>query len=138
MKKKTLLTAALISSLSLCAPACTDDDDGGGGDSQTQQPQGGAITVLSPNGGETWSVGQAQEITWDADDAITDVTIRLSKDGGDTWPTVITPTFDTSNASWPSFSWTPTAEDTCTACRVRIEEYSGSEIDVSDRDFVIE
>lgn len=134
MKKTTILSAALMCAVHLFAFACTDDDGADNG----AEPQGGAITVLTPNGGETWAVGKPHDITWKAEEAITDVTIRLSKDGGATWVTVISPTFDVSNASWPTFSWTPAEGDTCTACRVRIEEYNGTEVDVSDGDFAIE
>jgi len=49
------------------------------------------VTVISPNGGETWYVGSFFDITWDATDnvGVTSVDIKLSVDSGFTYPITI-------------------------------------------------
>jgi hypothetical protein len=44
-----------------------------------------AITVVSPTGGENWSVGSAQTVSWTADEGVVAVNIEVSRDGGQTW-----------------------------------------------------
>jgi len=49
------------------------------------------ITVISPNGWETWSVGSNPTISWTASSSVTgNVNVSLSRDGGASW-TVIVP-----------------------------------------------
>lgn len=42
-------------------------------------------TVMTPNGGETWTEGETGSITWGAPDGTKQVTIYLSTDDGITW-----------------------------------------------------
>jgi len=46
------------------------------------------ITVTSPNGGESWRVGTAQDITWAHFGPIGNVRIELSTDNGSVWSEV--------------------------------------------------
>ena len=46
----------------------------------------GAITVVSPNGGEAWIVASSQNITWTKTGSIANVKIEYSTDGGTTYP----------------------------------------------------
>jgi hypothetical protein len=57
-----------------------------GGD--TQDPD---VTVVQPNGGETWHIDSFFDITWNATDnvGVTSVDILLSTDGGGTYPHTI-------------------------------------------------
>jgi hypothetical protein len=48
-----------------------------------------AITVTSPNGGESWQIGSTQTITWTSSNLTGTVKIDLSTDGGVSYPTVI-------------------------------------------------
>ncbi len=51
-----------------------------------------AVTVLAPNGGEVWANGSVQTIRWQATDAhsgVQSLQIRLSLDGGATYPDLI-------------------------------------------------
>ena len=54
----------------------------------TQAP---VVTVTSPVGGESWSIGSVHNITWTATDNVTvaSVDLALSTDGGATFPTAI-------------------------------------------------
>ena len=65
---------------------------------------GDAIIVMSPNGGEAWTVGQSYDITWSSG-GVTDVHVELSRDSGASWETLA--------ASVPAvdgrFGWTVTA-----------------------------
>ena len=44
----------------------------------------GTITLGSPNGGETWTSGNSETITWTYDNVL-NVKIEISTDGGSTW-----------------------------------------------------
>ncbi len=67
----------------------------------TQVP---TITVIAPDGGETWKVGSTHAITWTASDnvGVTSVDLKLSNDGGATFPTTIA----TGLANTGSYNWT--------------------------------
>jgi hypothetical protein len=68
----------------------------------TYSPEAGAttsafpstITVTSPNGGETWSVGQKQLVTWTSHQAGPMVRVDLSTDNGASWQPVIESTLN--------------------------------------------
>lgn len=49
------------------------------------------VRLLAPNGGESWPLGSQQEIAWEVTSTqpITDVLVRLSLDGGVTYPHLI-------------------------------------------------
>lgn len=90
-----------------------------------------AVTLSSPNGGESWTVGSKQNITWTSA-SIGNVTIEFSPDG-DTWTTVA--------ANYPAASgtylWTvPNAVSD--AAVIRITRSNASEpTDTSDAPFSI-
>lgn len=75
------------------------------------------VAVTSPNGGETWDVGTAYDITWTADDnvGVTSVTILRSSDGGLSFPD----TLATGEANDGTYSWAPTGPAT-TGTRVKV------------------
>lgn len=109
------------------------------------------VKVLTPNGGEVWTVGSAQMITWVAEPAPegivsgTDVPqtfgqktqlvkISLSRDGGTTWE-ILADRPDLTSSAW---AWT-IPDIVADKCRVRVTvlDKQLSEIcrDVSDADF---
>jgi hypothetical protein len=61
------------------------------------------VTLLKPNGGETWLGGSVNDIVWTSN-GITSVKIESTTDNGFTWQTVInsTPSADTSRYQWSS------------------------------------
>ena len=61
------------------------------------------ITLTSPMGGETWTGGSIEDITWSSsagDDAIDSVDLRYSMDGGESWTFIETGLPDTGTYSW--------------------------------------
>jgi len=92
-----------------------------------------ALTVLAPNGGETWNVGNFYYITWDAFGNLGHpVKIELSRDSGSTWSTITS-----STANDGSYRWYPKMPGS-TQCQIRITSTSdASYTDTSDADFTI-
>ncbi len=90
------------------------------------------ITVTAPNGGETWTAGSSQSITWSSTGSIANVKIDYSTNGGGTWTPVIAST--TNDGSHP---WTiPSAPST--NCRVAISDAANAAtIDTSNASFTI-
>ncbi len=74
------------------------------------------VTVTSPNGGETWSVGASQTITWSTTGAIASVKIDYSTDNGSSWIPVIA-----STANDGSHPWT-VPNTPASTCRVRVSD----------------
>src|SRR5207244_13290862 len=91
-------------------------------------------TATVPNGGESWSIGTTQTITWTKTGTLGSVRLDYSTDGGATYPNVI-------NLSVPatpgSYSWT--VPDTPTAqARVKVTLISDTSVnDASDANFSI-
>ena len=85
-----------------------------------------SITVSMPNGGEVWSVGSQQSITWSSAGVTGDVTIELNRDweGGRDWEVIAANT-----ANDGSELWSVTGPGT-TTCLVRI--YSVSQPSLGD------
>ncbi len=66
----------------------------------------GAVTVTSPNGGETWGMGTLHAITWTASDnvAVTAVSLDYSTNNGGSWSSIAT-----GLANSGSYNWTRSA-----------------------------
>ncbi|MEN3026821.1 MAG: choice-of-anchor V domain-containing protein [Chlorobiota bacterium] len=92
------------------------------------------ITVLEPNGGETWCAGSARTIRWNST-GVDYVTIELSSNGGQTWTTLATNV----PASAGSWSWTiPSNQQPGSQYRIRISDASDVQLfDISDGNFSI-
>ena len=91
-----------------------------------------SITVTSPNGGETWSVGSSHDITWTSTGTIADVKIEYSTDSGTSYTTVIASTANTG-----SYAWTVPGT-LSTTCMVRVSDAAdGDPLDASDAVFTI-
>jgi hypothetical protein len=95
-------------------------------------PPPGAITVTQPNGGETWSPGATQKVTWTSTGNIPAVRIVYSVNGGSTWSTIVSSTTNDGSYSWVL----PAVEST--ACRIKIIDTANSSVyDVSNSHFSI-
>jgi endonuclease/exonuclease/phosphatase family metal-dependent hydrolase len=92
-------------------------------------PPPSEVTVLSPNGGESWAAGAARSITWSASE-VEAVKVEVALDGV-TWEAVA----DGVAASAGSVAWTVPQVAT-TSARVRVSE-AGGPSDVSDGPFTI-
>src|SRR2546426_1003453 len=60
----------------------------------------GALTVTSPNGGETWTVGATQAITWATSGTVANVKLEFSKDNFATATVITASTPNTGTYSW--------------------------------------
>jgi hypothetical protein len=94
--------------------------------------QTSVITVLSPNGGESWSAGTTQTITW-TDNIVEDVTIELYKAG------VLNSTIAPSTGSDGSTNWDiPFTQESGIDYRVKITSVNDPALfNFSDADFTI-
>ncbi|MGA2588014.1 MAG: GDSL-type esterase/lipase family protein [Candidatus Aminicenantales bacterium] len=90
------------------------------------------ITVLSPNGGESWQAGTTQAITWTTSGIVGDVLIEISTNGGTSYTTIVSAASNNGSYAW-TIPNTPGSN-----CLVRINEApDGAPSDVSDRPFTI-
>ncbi len=94
-------------------------------------------TVLGPDGGETWEVGSAYDITWTATDnnGVTSVDLLLSSDGGTTYPHTIA----VGESNDGTYSWLIDVDATAEA-RVKVLAHDAggnTGEDASDADFEI-
>jgi uncharacterized repeat protein (TIGR01451 family) len=85
---------ALVRISSLNNPAVKDSSD------QMFTLGGGSLTILTPNGGETWVSGSVQTITWTSTGITGNVRIEISRDGGVTWKTLFASTVDDGSKGW--------------------------------------
>jgi hypothetical protein len=102
------------------------------GAADTEAPD---VTVLDPNGGETWEIDSFFDIMWDATDnvGVTSIDILLSSDGGATYPHTIA----AGEANDGVYTWLVDVSST-TEARVKVIAYdaAGNEgEDVSGADF---
>jgi len=90
-----------------------------------------AITVTAPNGGETWTVGTTQTVTWTSQGSVGNVNIDLSTDSGSTWTNLVS---NTGNDGSQAITVPNTPS---TQCRIRVQEPDGTPTDISDNNFTI-
>jgi hypothetical protein len=96
----------------------------------TQTPP--EITVLSPNGGESWTVGNVRNILWNSQSVTGNVKIELSRDGGTTYEIIAA---STTNDGVEGITVTGPAS---TQCRARVSAVNDASVnDVSDNNFTI-
>ena len=91
-----------------------------------------SITVTAPNGGESWTPGSIEDITWTTVGTVGNVKIEYSINNGGTWSTVISATADDGIYSWtvPNVS--------SVQCLVRVSKaVGGTPSDTSDAVFSI-
>ena len=89
-----------------------------------------SVAVTSPNGGETWTAGDPETITWTST-GVTNVKVELSTDGS-TWTTLSASTA----ASAGQLSTTAPSTSTSSAL-VRVSSTTGTPTDTSDAAFSI-
>jgi len=93
---------------------------------------GKSITIIVPNGGESWSVNSAHAITWTSTGSVGDVKIEYSTDNGNRWSTIAASTKNTG-----SYNWT-VPNSPSTRCIVRVKEaVAGKPLDNSNETFSI-
>ena len=94
-------------------------------------PGEAAVTVISPNGGESWAAGTYHDITWTSQ-SINTVRIAYTTNGGSSWTTITSGT-----TSDGSYSWI-VPEPPSSNCYVMITDTTNSNVtDTSDGPFTI-
>ncbi|MCX8202840.1 MAG: Ig-like domain-containing protein [Nitrososphaeria archaeon] len=88
-----------------------------------------SITVVSPNGGEIWMIGETRQIRWSSQNVVGNVDILLSRDGGTSWRVLFS---NTPNDGIQE--WTVTGPPTSSA-RIRVRSVSNPNV-YDDSDFV--
>jgi hypothetical protein len=98
-----------------------------------------SITVSSPNSAVNVGIGSLQEVKWSHNlGANAFVRIELSRDGGVTFPEILTPAIKNTAASAGTFAWRVSGPATAGAqARVRVSWTNGSASDVSNVNFTI-
>ncbi len=90
------------------------------------------VTVTSPNGGENWTAGTSEKITWTSVGNVGNVKIEYSTNNGSSWSTVVS-----STANDGTYSWT-IPNVTSSQCLVRVSKAaSGTPADTSNAVFSI-
>lgn len=90
-----------------------------------------SVTLTSPNGGESWTAGTSQQITWTSTGTIANVKLEYSLNNGGSWNNIIASTNDGSQ------NWNIPAAQSDNAL-VRVSDASNSAInDASDDVFSI-
>jgi len=67
---------------------------------QNTQPKKPSISLISPNGGEVWHIGDKVTIRWSSINYTDKIYIQLSYDGGKTWVMIIPQTANTGSQEW--------------------------------------
>ncbi len=62
--------------------------------------EGQMLTLISPNGGESWLGGTSQTISWSSSGFIENVRLEYSLDAGATWNEIVASTPDTGSFRW--------------------------------------
>ncbi len=96
-------------------------------------PTSAALTVTSPNGGETWTQGQTYAVTWNQADVTGEVGVQLSENGADiVW-------IGSAAASAGQLSWTiPASVTPGSAYRIHLISADINTVtDLSDNTFTI-
>lgn len=98
-------------------------------------PKAKSMTLVSPNGGETWKIGSTHSIRWISQE-VQFVRIDLSTTGGTSWKTIISST----TASVGQYDWTISANNYSSTQQAQIRVYDisdGTVIDQSNSNFTI-
>ncbi|MBN2007836.1 hypothetical protein JW960_00665, partial [candidate division KSB1 bacterium] len=83
---------------------------------QGANPPPESITVISPNGGENWTVGSNHTINWDSENFSGTVQIEFSDNGGSSWSDIVSSTTDDG-----SYGWT-VPDNVSSNCKIRISD----------------
>jgi len=91
-----------------------------------------SVTVLIPDGGENWTVGSVQTITWNTWGEVDNVHIEYSTNNGTDWTDIVASTANDGSHAW-TVPNTPSSQ-----CLVRISDAADDDpTDTSDATFTI-
>jgi hypothetical protein len=134
----TTLVPALNNGSLICSLQVTDDDGNTSFSSLTLSESCSGLTIISPNGGESYTIGQSVTITWCTPaDYTGQLILRYSSDGGLSYTTLNTT--GSIPASDQSFTFTLSSGMEGTECLVQIQDYNNTDnSDESDGFFTVE
>jgi hypothetical protein len=94
----------------------------------------GSLTLASPNGGESWTIGSTQNITWTSTSVTGNLKIELNRNyPSGSWETIFASTPNDGTESWVVTG--PVSSN----CRIRVSSLDDPTIwNISDGDFTIE
>src|SRR5439155_686547 len=93
----------------------------------------GSLTLTAPNGGEAWTVGSSQNITWTRTGSIANVKLEYSTDGGATYPNLITAS---TPAATGSYAWT-VPDLASSSVKVRVKHATDATVSADSAAFTI-
>jgi plastocyanin len=92
-----------------------------------------SLTISSPNGGETWDIGSAHNVTWTSSSVFGEVKIEINR----TFPSITWETILANTTNDGSESWVVTSPPSST-CRIRVVSINQPSVgDSSNSDFSI-
>ena len=91
----------------------------------------GSLTIISPNGGESWAVGESRDIIWNSTGTVGKVNIDYSTNSGATWTSIVSSTANDGLHPW-TVPNTPSS-----TCLLRVQEVDGSPSGTSNAVFSI-
>ncbi|MFH1062870.1 MAG: hypothetical protein V1747_08340, partial [Candidatus Omnitrophota bacterium] len=95
----------------------------------------GSVAVTSPNGGESWTIGSAQDITWTKHGTIGNISILYSTDGGTTYPLTV---IGSTASAGGTYNWPSVPDSPSTTTKVKITCLSDASVaDESNSNFRI-
>jgi uncharacterized repeat protein (TIGR01451 family) len=87
------------------------------------------VAVTSPNGGESWGVGEVHNITWTTTGTVSSIRLYYSIDGGTTYPYTIASGLSNTG----TYAWT-IPDTTSSACRVKVVACADAGCTISGED----
>jgi hypothetical protein len=91
----------------------------------------GSLSILSPNGGESWTAGESHNITWSSSGTVGSVNIDYSANNGASWTSIVRSTDNDGIHPW-TVPNTPSS-----TCVMRVQDVSGSPTGTSSSIFTI-
>ncbi len=92
-----------------------------------------SISVTSPNGGESLTIGSIHQVTWTSSGVDGDVKIEYSTDSGTTWTVIVSAAANDGSYQWPV---PDTSSDNCVV-RISASDGDGGPSDMSNAAFSI-
>jgi len=104
-----------------------------GRDAEAEASRERSVTLIAPNGGEEWLVGEQRVVEWDNSDEVTSIRLQIDRGQGEGWESLA----DSVPAWLTQWAWTVTGPQSA-ACRLRIVDNGDVLVaDVSDGTFSI-
>lgn len=94
----------------------------------------GSVQLSSPNGGESWTAGTTEDISWTYSGNVSTIDLQYTTDNGNSWTPLASPDKDSSSYGWPIPSSINSSQ-----CKVKIlGYYDGQETHDTSNTFTIE